>query len=67
MSRMNGKKTDTHTHTVPSQKNDKAESENYRGISLVSHTGNVFLEVAARGLTHYCETKGLLLEEQCGF
>ena len=40
---------------------------NYRGISLVSHAGKVLLKVVARRLSAYCEAKGLLPEEQCGF
>ena len=40
---------------------------NYRGISLVSHAGKVLLKVAARRRSAYCEAKGLLPEEQCGF
>ena len=48
-------------------KDDKTECEYYRGISLLSHGGKVFLEVVARRLGAYCEIKGLLPEEQCGF
>ena len=40
---------------------------NYRGISLVLHAGKVLLKVVARRLSAYCEAKGLLPEEQCGF
>ena len=53
--------------TVLHKKGDKTESGNYRGISLVSHAGKVLLKVVARRLSAYCETKGLLPEEQCGF
>ena len=53
--------------TVLHKKGDKTECGNYRGISLVSHTGKVLLRVVARRLSAYCETKGLLPEEQCGF
>ena len=43
---------------------DKVECGNYSGISLVvSHAGTVLLKVAARSLSDYCETKGLLPEE----
>ena len=31
------------------------------------HAGRVLLEVVARGLSAYCEAKGLLPEEQCRF
>ena len=53
--------------TVIHKKGEKTECGNYRGISLVSHAGKVLLKVVARRLSAYCETKGLLLEEQCGF
>ena len=43
------------------------ECGNYRGISLVSHAGKVFLKMIARRLSTYCEVKGLLPEDQCGF
>ena len=46
---------------------DKTECENYRVISLVSHAGKVLLQLVARRLSAYCEAKGLLPEEQCGF
>ena len=53
--------------TLLHKKGDKTEWENYRGISLVSHAGKVLLKVVARRLSAYCEAKGLLPEEQCGF
>ena len=53
--------------TVLHKKGDKTECGNYRGISLVSHAGKVLLKVVARRLGAYCEAKGLLPEEQCGF
>ena len=53
--------------TVLPKKGDKTECGNYRGISLVSHAGKVLLKVVARRLSAYCEAKGLLPEEQCGF
>ena len=53
--------------TVLYKKGDKTECGNYRGISLVSHAGKVLLKVVARRLSAYCEAKGLLPEEQCGF
>ena len=52
---------------VLNKKGDKAECGNYRGISLVSHAGTVLLKVVADRLSAYCEAKGLLPEEQCGF
>ena len=53
--------------TVLHKKGDKTECGNYRGISLVSDAGKVLLKVVARKLSAYCEAKGLLPEEQCGF
>ena len=53
--------------TILHQKGDKTECGNYHGILLVSHAGNVLLKVVARRLSAYCEAKGLLPEEQCGF
>ena len=53
--------------TVLHKKGDKTECRNYRGISLVSHAGKVLLKVVAKRLSAYCEAKGLLPEEQCGF
>ena len=53
--------------TVLHKKGDKTECGNYRGISLVSHASKVLLKVVARRLGAYCEAKGLLPEEQCGF
>ena len=53
--------------TVLHKKGDKTECGNYRGISLVSHVGKVLLKVIARRLSTYCQAKGLLPEEQCGF
>ena len=53
--------------TVLHKKGDTTECGNYRGISLVSHAGKVPLQVIARRLDGYCEAKGLLAEEQCGF
>ena len=49
------------------KKGDKMDCGNYRGISLVSHAGKVLLKVVARRLNAYCEAKGLLREEKCGF
>ena len=49
------------------KKGDKTECGDYRGILLVSDAGKVLLKVYARRLSAYCEAKGLLPEEQCGF
>ena len=53
--------------TVLHKKGDKTECGNYRGISLVLHVGKVLLKVVASRLGAYCEAKGLLPDEQCGF
>ena len=53
--------------TVLHKKGGNTECGNYRDISLVSHAGNILLEVVARRLSAYCEAKGLLPEEQRGF
>ena len=42
-------------------------ANNYRGISLVVHAGKVLFKVVAMRIGDYCEAKGLLPEEQCGF
>ena len=53
--------------TVLHKKGDNMECGKYRGISLVSHASKDLLKVVARRLSAYCEAKGLLPEEQCGF
>ena len=53
--------------TILHKKGDNTECENYRGISLVSHAGKILLKPIARRFGAYCEAKGLLPEEQCGF
>ena len=53
--------------TVLHKKGDKMECQNYRGISLVSHAGKALLKVVSKRHSYYCEVKGLLPEEQCGF
>ena len=49
------------------KKDNQTECGNYRGISLVPHGGKVLLKDVARRLGPYCETKGLLPDEQYGF
>ena len=49
------------------KKKDRTDCGNYRGISLVVHAGKVLLKIVAKRLGDYCEAKGLLPEEQCGF
>ena len=52
---------------VTHKKGDETECGKYRGTSLVSYAGKVLLKVVARKLSAYCQMKGLLPEEQCGF
>ena len=47
--------------------NDRTESSNYRGISLVAHAGEVLLLVFAHRLSDYCKREGILPEEKCSF
>ena len=49
------------------KKKDRAEYGNYRGISLVEHTGKILLRIIACRLSEYCERVGILPEEQSGF
>ena len=46
---------------------DRSDCNNYRGILLVAHSGKVLQKVVASCLSNYCEAKGVLPEEQCGF
>ena len=49
------------------KKKDSTDCNNYRGISLVAHAGKVLLKIVASRLSNYCEDRGILLKEQCGF
>ena len=49
------------------KKKDHSDCNNYRGISLVAHSGKVLLTMVASRLSNYCEAKGILPEEQRGF
>ena len=55
------------TIKVLHKKKDRTECSNYRGLSLVAHTGKVLLEIVANRLGDFCEEAGILPEEQCGF
>ena len=46
---------------------DWTECGIYRGISLEAHAGNILLKIIARRLREYCESVGILPEEQSGF
>ena len=48
------------------KKKDRTDCGNYRDISLVAHAGKVLLKIVATKLGSFCETEGLLPEEQCG-
>ena len=53
--------------TVLHKKGYTTECGGKRDISLVSHADKVLLKVVARRLSDYCQTKGLMPEEQCRF
>ena len=46
---------------------DRSDCNNYRGISLVAHSGKVLLKIAASRLSNYCEAGAIIPEEQYGF
>ena len=46
---------------------DRPNCNNYRGISLLSHSGKVLLKIVDNCLSDYCEAHGILPDEQCGF
>ena len=52
---------------VLQKKKDRSDCNNYRGISLVAHSDKELLKMVASRLSNYCEAKGILPEEQCGF
>ena len=49
------------------KKKDRTECGNCRGILLVAHAGKILLKIIARRLSEYCESVGILPEEQSGF
>ena len=51
----------------PSQKKDRTDCNSNIGVSLVVHAGEVLLKIVSSCLSNYCETEGLLPEEQCGY
>ena len=55
------------TIKVLHKKKDRSDCNNYRGISLVAHSGKVLLKKVASRLSNYCEAKRILPEEKCGF
>ena len=55
------------TIKVLHKKKDRTECSNYRGISLVAHAGKILLKIITRRLSGYCESSGILPEEQSGF
>ena len=55
------------TIKVLHKKSDRSHCNNFRGISLVYHAGEVLLKIVANRLSDFCEAQQILLEEQCGF
>jgi hypothetical protein len=49
------------------KKGDPTDTNNYRGIALMSHVGKVLAKVYAMRLDLYVEEHNILPEEQCGF
>ena len=49
------------------KKDDRSDCNNYRGSTLVAHAGKVLLKIVTSRLSNYCEVRGILPEEQCGF
>lgn len=52
---------------MPYKKLDCFRWNSYRGISLVLYKEKVLLKIVANRLSDYCESHGMLQEEQCGF
>ena len=55
------------TIKVLHKKSDRSDCNNFRGISLLSHTGKLLLKIVANRLSDFCEAQQILPEEQCGF
>ena len=49
------------------KKSDQSDCNNFRGISLVSHSGKVLLKIVANHLKDFYEAQQILPEEQGGF
>ena len=49
------------------KKGDKLDTNNYRGITLLSVVAKVFSTVLNNRLVSFCESKNIILEEQGGF
>ena len=49
------------------KKKDRSDCSNYRGISLVAHSGKILLKIVSSYLSNFCEAGTILPEEQCGF
>ena len=52
---------------VLNKEKDQTECGNYRGISLVAHSGKILLKIITRRLSEYCERVGILPEKHCGY
>jgi hypothetical protein len=46
---------------------DNRVPDNYRGITLLSVVGKIYTSVLNKRVTTWCETNGVLSEEQAGF
>ena len=46
---------------------DKRNTQNYRGITVLSCVGKVYAYILNRRLIAKCEGQKVLVEEQCGF
>ena len=55
------------TIIVLHKEKDRTECGNYRGISLVAHAGKGSPEGNSQSPEQLLRTRGILLEEQCGF
>lgn len=51
---------------VLQKEEDRTESDNFRGISLVAHAGKMLKAIANCLMSNYCEQRDILPEEQCG-
>ena len=47
------------------RKKENTDCGNYRGISLIAHTGIALLKIVATRSSAYCKAKRLLPEERC--
>ena len=55
------------TIKVLRMKKDRSECNDYLGMLSFADTGKVFLKKVASRLSNYCEAKGILPQDHCGF